>query len=260
MSAKEKVVSFAFRILRLAGVLALIYICMVFYLALTERQNAYPRAIAHKEAREAIEKTAKSISCTLSDGTVLEGWVLGDPEGGVYLYYPDADEDGAQFLAELGNPPQGAFVTFNYRGSGTNKGKPSGETFEQDAGEIFQCASQVNGLQPQAFIGRGTGAILASRHFNGQGKLVLIDPVSSIAEAVSEKYRALYPSFLVRARSEMSEEALTRNQNRVIFLSDRAKNLSRIHNFQSRFPEIYTILRNGETLGTVLLKCINKEN
>jgi len=74
---KSSLKNFGLRLLRLAGALALIYVSMVFYLALTERQIAFPRAISHKEAHEAIQGKAESISCTLEDGVVLGGWRYG---------------------------------------------------------------------------------------------------------------------------------------------------------------------------------------
>ena len=71
----EKIIHFfrdsAFKLLRFVGILAVIYISMVFYLALTERRNAFPRAIYHKEANEAIQGKAKTLTCTLEDGTGL---------------------------------------------------------------------------------------------------------------------------------------------------------------------------------------------
>ena len=101
MDFKKKALGLGSRILRIVGIIAVIYVSMVFYLALTERRNAFPRAITHKEAREAIATTAKSISCTMEDGTVLEGWSTGKQGDATVLYYPDADEDAAQFIAEV---------------------------------------------------------------------------------------------------------------------------------------------------------------
>ena len=112
----------AFKLLRIAGILLIIYISMVFYLALTERRNAFPRAIYHKEANEAIQGKAKALACTLDDGTVLNGFSLGNENDPVMLYYPEADEDAAQFLAQLDSAPGINIVTFNYRGSAQNKG------------------------------------------------------------------------------------------------------------------------------------------
>ena len=73
MSLKQAAQNLGFRVLRLIGGLLLIYVSIVFYLALTERQNAYPRAITHKEAQAAIKATSKPLTCTLDDGIALEG-------------------------------------------------------------------------------------------------------------------------------------------------------------------------------------------
>ena len=194
----------AAKLLRFAGILAVIYVSMVFYLALTERRNAYPRAIPHKEARAAIDGKAQGISCTLEDGTVLEGWKLGETGTPTLLYYPDADEDAAQFLAELDRIDGLTLTTFNYRGSGNNKGTPSGDNWSSDSREILECASQVGGKRPEYIVGRGTGAILAFNNSDKQTKIVLIDPVKSIAEALVYKYRFLYPEFLVRAKDSIN--------------------------------------------------------
>ena len=194
----------AAKLLRFAGILAVIYVSMVFYLALTERRNAYPRAIPHKEARAAIEGRAQGISCTLEDGTILEGWKLGEPGTPTLLYYPDADEDATQFLAELDSIPGITLTTFNYRGSGNNKGTPSADNWSPDSKEILECASQVNAKRAEFIVGRGTVAILASNNSDKQTKLILIDPVESIAEALVYKYRFLYPKFLVRAKDAIN--------------------------------------------------------
>ena len=106
MDIKKSAIGIASRILRFAGILAVIYVSMVFYLALTERRNAFPRAISHKEAREAIASSAKPVTCTTPDGVSLEGWTSGEPSAPLLLYYPDANEDAAQFLAETRTTPR----------------------------------------------------------------------------------------------------------------------------------------------------------
>lgn len=257
MEAKARLLSLVFRFLRLVGVLLLIYASMVFYLALTERQNAYPRAISHKEAREAISKEAKSISCTLADGVVLEGWNLGSPEAPLALYFPDANEDAAQFLAEVGAVNWANFVSFNYRGNGNNKGTPSQEAFDVDMEQIFQCASQLSGRIPQVLIGRGTGVIWASQQFRKPQTLILLDPVESIADAVSEKYRALYPKFLVRARAKIPMEKLKTLQSSVIVLSDRSSYSSRIPKISASLPQARIVYRNGAPLRQVLFEAMD---
>jgi len=258
MDLKKKALGFGARVLRIVGIIAVIYVSMVFYLALTERRNAFPRAITHKEARQAIEGKAKSISCTMEDGTVLEGWTTGNQGEPTLLYYPDADEDAAQFIAEVQELEGIALVTFNYRGSGENKGTPSEETFEPDARGIFECASQLNG-HPAYLAGRGTGAILAAEQSGKEQKLILFDPVISIADAVSGKYRLLYPKFLVRSGVEMPREKLQKNYNKAVLLADRKMYSDRNHTFVRDFGQISTLERGENTLRRTLSIVTNEE-
>jgi len=259
MNLKQSVTEFALRALRLVGVLVLIYVCMVFYLALTERQNAYPRAIAHKEAEAAIQSTAKPVSCTLEDGIVLGGWTLGDGET-TFLYYPDADEDAAQFLAEVQNIKNVTIVTFNYRGSANNKGTPNSETFLPDSRQIAECATQVKGVRPQYIAGRGTGAILAAEQFEENQKLILIDPVESIADALSEKYRALYPKFLVRAPEKVPTSKLQQRGKSVFTLSDRVQYNNRTDKFIKNAGLKNQISRGSKNLQEALTNLTQQTN
>ncbi|WP_235002906.1 alpha/beta hydrolase [Fibrobacter sp. UWB16] len=231
---------------------------MVFYLALTERRNAYPRAITHNEARTAIADKAKSISCTLDDGTVLEGFVVGNKQNNILLYYPDADEDAAQFLAELDSLPGYAATTFNYRGSGENKGTPSQETFVTDAQMIYECATQINGNAPKVIAGRGTGAILATKMVKKENITLLIDPVWSIADAISDKYRLLYPKFLVRSDLKIEKNDISTSNN-IVILSDRARFNDRTSAVQQAFGSVNLSKRASETLSEAIQNVINNK-
>ena len=263
MDFKKAAIGTASRILRFIGIIAVIYVSMVFYLALTERRNAFPRAITHVEARQAIDGKASPISCTMEDGTVLGGWTLGAQGSPTLLYYPDADEDAAQFLAEVQELPGVTLVTFNYRGSTENKGTPSQETFEPDARGIMECASQVNGT-PKFIAGRGTGAILAAEQMSAattaNTKLILIDPVLSIADAISEKYRLFYPKFLVRADVKMPREILEQTQNRAFLFLDRKMHSERNHTLGSQNPSLKQVDRSEKTLSETLSVVTNEEN
>lgn len=258
MKIKELALGTLSRILRYAGILLLIYISMVFYLALTERRNAYPRAITHNEARSAIADKAKSISCTLDDGTVLEGFVVGNKQNNILLYYPDADEDAAQFLAELDSLPGYAATTFNYRGSGENKGTPSQETFVTDAQMIYECATQINGNAPKVIAGRGTGAILATKMVKKENITLLIDPVWSIADAISDKYRLLYPKFLVRSDLKIEKSDISTSNN-IVILSDRARFNDRTSAVQQAFGSVNLSKRASETLSEAIQNVINNK-
>ena len=249
--------SIAFKSLRFAGILAVIYVSMVFYLALTERQKAYPRAIPHKEARTAIATQAQGVSCTLADGTILEGWKLGEAGTPSLLYYPDADEDAAQFLAELDSISEFMLITFNYRGSGSNKGTPSGENWGPDSREILECASQVNGKRPEFIVGRGTGAILAFNNSDRQTKLILIDPVETIAEALVYKYRFLYPEFLVRAKDSINTEENDPSIYQVGIMLDRAGFADRSKKSIQKLKGATVWNRDGDSFRDVLIKILH---
>ena len=250
----------AAKLLRFVGILAVIYVSMVFYLALTERRNAYPRAIPHKEARAAIAESTQSISCTLEDGTVLEGWKLGEPGTPTLLYYPDADEDAAQFLAELGRIEGITLTTFNYRGSGNNKGTPSEETWGPDSRQILECATQVNGERPSYIAGRGTGAILASKASDKQTRLILIDPVESIAEALVYKYRFLYPKFLVRAKDSINTGENGPSIYQVGIMLDRVQFDERSQKAIKKMPGAIVWKRDGALFRDALTKIIRSYN
>lgn len=257
----SKLKELAFRILRLAGVFAVIYISMVFYLALTERQRAFPRAITHKEANTAIQDKAKNITCTLEDGLVLNGWRIGNENDPILLYFPDADEDAAQFLAEIEEISGIQLAAFNYRGSGENKGKPSQETFENDGKQIFECSSQINGIPPVVLTGRGTGSILAVQQTtqNASAKnaqLLLIDPLFSIADAVSQKYRKLYPRFLVRTDVSVSQDSLKFIQNTVKVIIDRKQNEYRISDKIRRSKNVTIISRDERSLKETIIQSL----
>lgn len=248
---------FFFRVLRFIGVLCVIYISMVFYLALTERQKAFPRAITHKEANEAIASKAKGISCTLNDGTLLGGWMLGNGTSPIILYFPDAEEDAAQFLAEVGTLPNVTLVTFNYRGSGNNKGTPSQETFESDANQIAQCAAQVNDAGFAYIAGRGIGAILAAQQglilsYN-KANLIFIDPVFSIADAISSKYGFLYPKFLVRADVSIEGDQLKKLEKRSTIIFDQSQFEFRTNENSVSLVTSRKILRKGNPLKEIFL-------
>lgn len=259
MNIKKAAIGIASRILRFAGILLVIYVSMVFYLALTERRNAFPRAITHIEAEQSIAGKAKPVSCTMEDGAVLGGWTLGDTSKELLLYYPDANEDAAQFLAEVQGLPNTGLVTFNYRGSADNKGTPGEETFVPDAASIAVCAAQINGRPPKFIAGRGVGAILATEQADKDNRIILIDPVMSIADVISEKYRLLYPKFLVRAKVKISDKKLTTYVGHTNLLFDRKMFGDRSHAFLSFYPRINAVERGDKTLADALVLLTNDQ-
>ena len=246
-----------FRVLRIAGILLVIYVSMVFYLALTERRNAFPRAIYHKEANEAIQGKARPLTCTLEDGVSLNGFSMGNESDPVLLYYPEADEDAAQFLAQVEKLPGIHIVTFNYRGSAQNKGTPSEENFESDAKQILECASQVNGNAPQYLAGRGMGAISAINQSRAGQSIILIDPILDIADAISQKYKALYPKFLIRTQFKADPNKLSGLTNPSVIYDKKAAE-QQTKAAMTAIPDKMEFFRNGQSLATIFLQVISK--
>ena len=246
-----------FRVLRIAGILLVIYVSMVFYLALTERRNAFPRAIYHKEANEAIQGKARPLTCTLEDGVSLNGFSMGNESDPVLLYYPEADEDAAQFLAQVEKLPGIHIVTFNYRGSAQNKGTPSEENFESDAKQILECASQVNGNAPQYLAGRGMGAISAINQSHTGQSIILIDPILDIADAISQKYKALYPKFLIRTQFKADANKLSGLTNLSVIYDKKAAE-QQTKAATAAIPAKMEFFRNGQSLATIFLQVISK--
>ena len=246
-----------FRVLRIAGILLVIYVSMVFYLALTERRNAFPRAIYHKEANEAIQGKARSLTCTLEDGVSLNGFSMGNESDPVLLYYPEADEDAAQFLAQVEKLPGIHIVTFNYRGSAQNKGTPSEENFESDAKQILECASQVTGNAPQYLAGRGMGAISAINQSRAGQSIILIDPILDIADAISQKYKALYPKFLIRTQFKADVNKLSGLTNLSVIYDKKAIE-QQTKAATTAILDKMEFFRNGQSLAAIFLQVISK--
>jgi hypothetical protein len=246
-----------FRVLRIAGILLVIYVSMVFYLALTERRNAFPRAIYHKEANEAIQGKARPLTCTLEDGVSLNGFSMGNESDPVLLYYPEADEDAAQFLAQVEKLPGIHIVTFNYRGSAQNKGTPSEENFESDAKQILECASQVNGNAPQYLAGRGMGAISAINQSRTGQSIILIDPILDIADAISQKYKALYPKFLIRTQFKADANKLSGLTNLSVIYDKKAVE-QQTKAATTAIPDKMEFFRSGQSLAAIFLQVISK--
>lgn len=215
---------------------------------MTERQLAYPRAITHTEAVSFIDTLAKPIQCILPDELVLNGWTIHSNSDRAILYFADTEEDVSQFLAET-YPLQETVIAFNYRGSADNKGKPSEETFEEDSQSILECAKQIH--PHPILIGRGTGAILASLLTKAQDTLILIDPTPSIKASIAEKYRLMYPSFLIRNKTELKDLSLL-DSSFVIILQDRKNKITLQEKVSQKYPEIKKVSRKGETLKQAL--------
>lgn len=239
------------KIIRLVLAFALIYVSMIFYLMLSERRIAFPRAIKHTEARNAIQDTnlVKKVYCELPDEIFLEGFLAQHENIPTVLYFPDSDEDAAQFMAETQNAKNVNRLTFNYRGSGENKGTPSEKKFLADAELIATCASRYS--SKLIHIGRGTGAIPATKTRTENTPLILIDPDESFAEKITSKYKIFFPKFLVHTALTLTPEDFQGNAP-ILLLEDRSIHASKNEKFKKNHPNIASRKREGQTLAEIL--------
>lgn len=235
------------KVARTALALLMLYACVVFYFALSERRIAFPRAIPHKEARAALPKNVERVSCEV-EGLSLEGFAVGDTALPAIFYLPDTDEDAAQFLAEAAGVKHTRLLSFNYRGSGENKGKPTEETMLQDAAGLAKCAGGL--AKTLIFAGRGTGAILAAKVRSETSPLILIDPSESVAAKISGKYRIFFPKFLVRTKLGISGSEFQGGAP-TLLLMDRVEHKATNLDFAKKFS-LPHLDRGGGTLPDLL--------
>lgn len=236
-----------FKILRMIGIFALVYICLLLYMVLSERRLAFPRAEADKVSEEALRQGA--MLCHVEDGKKLQGWVVNDSLSETVLYFADRGEDAATFLAHAQKMKGFRFVTFNYRGAAGSEGTPGEKYFSSDIEAMVGCAR----AESLFFIGHGTGAIAAYNSLaKGLGKgAILVDPVESFRSALSARYRIFFPEFLSRTRAEMNFE---NGETPIpIVILDDPRRSEVVHNLLNEHSEKFVkVEREGKSLIHVL--------
>src|SRR5574344_2133841 len=195
-----------FRLLRILGILAIIYASMVFYLKLSERHIAYPRAIENKAARAMLPGGSER-SCALGDGIALQGWVLND--------------SAAAFLAEVSSIKNVRLITFNYRGSAGNPGTPEAKYAAKDAHGIAECALASARGGAVVISGRGIGAAHALNENNTvhASQAILIDPAKSTAAEIHRKYGVFFPEFIA-GKGVFIREPISSPSRGIVILED----------------------------------------
>ncbi len=238
-----------FKILRLAAVAAIVYLCLVAYLLLSERRLSFPRA-GQDEASEALLKK-DALRCQTEDGKWLAGWmVFSDSRQRTVLYFADGGEDAATFLAHAREIPGFRFVGFNYRGSAGSEGSPKEKFLEGDVRAMIGCS----GADDAILLGHGTGAIHAYNAL-GQGlgsAAILVDPVESFSSAMSSRYRFFFPEFLSRTKSRMNFEKSAPKSKVFVILDDPRKGTA-TKRLLDGHPNSFTVIdRDGKSLLDVL--------
>ena len=127
-----------FKILRLIGIFALIYVCLLLYMVMSERRLAFPRAEIDDASESALRDNA--VLCHVENDKKLQGWILNDSLPTTALYFADRGEDAATFLANAKRISGFRLVTFNYRGSAGSEGTPGEKYYDSDIRAMVGCA------------------------------------------------------------------------------------------------------------------------
>lgn len=251
----EHVKRFFSKSLRLVAIFALIYLCMLFYMAVSERRYAFPRAPSDEASAKALAENA--VLCEAPDGKKLEGWILNDSLPNTVLYFADAGEDASTFLRNASKISSVRMVAFNYRGSAGSEGTPGEKFYAEDIGRMIACS----GGEPKVLLGHGVGAIAA---YNFQKNVpnataILVDPAESYTARLSNRYRIFFPKFLGRSktRMEFSPEDAGLKKATVVLDDPRREPLSR--ELLEAHPDRFEVVRrSGASLLDVLDSLIEK--
>lgn len=147
-----------------------------------------------------------------SDGIVLHGWMIGDPEELPVVVYSHGNAGNISGRVEIAGEiaEQGAAVfLYDYRGYGRSEGEPS-EPGIYDDGEsvVYYLRQQLKVPEERMiFYGRSLGGAVAARQsaeFTGTG-LVLDSAFINGKEIASDLYPFI-PGFLVSIRFPVDED------------------------------------------------------
>ena len=242
---------FLFKLLRFAGIIAIVYASLVFYLLLSERRLAFPRAESDTVAEKLLEKNA--VICH-ADDALLQGWILNDSLPETVLYFADGGEDAATFLSHAKKLNGFRFVAFNYRGSAGSEGRPAEKHYADDISAMIGCANAANPI----FIGHGTGSIAAYNAFADRlGKAaILVDPAESFNATLSSRYRIFFPAFLGRTKARMNFH--TDIPEKATVITDDPRRQETIKNLLAKEPDNFRVVpREGASLLEILQREIS---
>lgn len=249
----ESCKKFFFKTLRLLAIFAIIYVCILFYMAISERRYAFPRAQADKTAAETLEKHA--VLCRTNDGKKLQGWILNDSLSNTVLYFADTGEDAATFLENAKGISNVRIVGFNYRGSAGSEGSPGEKFYEGDVLAMIGCAGSENPI----FLGHGTGGIAAYNAFvKGYGKkAILVDPYENFRDKLSGRYRIFFPEFLIRTKIGMRFDG--EGTKRATIVLDNPGRRESVQKILDAHPEKFDVIdRKGASLLKILKEILEK--
>ena len=159
-----------------------------------------------------------------SDGVMIHGWMIGDPEDQPVVVYSHGNAGNISGRVEIAGEiaAQGATVfLYDYRGYGKSEGSPSEQGIYRDGEAVVHYLRHRLGIPEEnmIFYGRSLGAAVAARQsaeFSGSG-LVLDSAFINGKEIASDIY-PFVPGFLVSIRFPIDEDLRQSNAKRVLVM------------------------------------------
>ena len=173
-----------------------IYIGIILYLYLTQRDKIFNFSIVEKKEPKVLKNCpkCKRVKLKVKDG-ILDGVYLDNNSHKLIIYFGGNSDDATDFLDIIKDIKEFDAVAFNYRGNALSTGTPSEKALYNDALAIYDSFSKNKDVYLIGrSLGSGVATFLASKR--EVKKLLLITPYDSIENIAKEKY-PLFPISLL---------------------------------------------------------------
>lgn len=202
-----------FIVLAYIAFLATLYFCQDKLLFI----GVAPNYLAYKK----IENYSQSL---LSNNHLLQGWKVKCKAPNtdiVAIYFGGNAEDTSNMLAILKQLRVNSAYTFNYRGYGLSEGNANELNTYQDAVNIYDHIIDNSPDQQVVVIGRSLGSAVAG-YLAGKRtihKLILLTPLSSVADIIKTRFKNIIPKALVKHKFELNKFATHITSETLVFIA-----------------------------------------
>ncbi len=179
----------------LAIVLFLYLLAMFFVFIFQKRLFFSPRYYRNEDKLKDLEAFLTHLLLPAEDETLLEGILYepAEPSSKIILYFGGIQQDSVSLVEKFAlHYPCMPFISYNYRGYGKSKGKPSESKLFEDAMHIYDDLIVRFDYKPENIIlmgyslGSGVSSFLGSQR--QVKEILLIAPYDSIYEVLKKKY------------------------------------------------------------------------
>ena len=182
--------------LAFAGVLLLLYATLMLFVFIFQSRLFFsPRYYRNEERFEELEPFLTPLFLPAEDETLLEG-ILYEPEetsSKIILYFGGVQQDSVALVEKFASHyPHMPFISYNYRGYGKSKGKPSQTKLFMDAMHIYDDLIIRYAYRPENIIlmgyslGTGVASFLGSQR--QVGEILLMAPYDSVYAVLKKRY------------------------------------------------------------------------